>query len=995
MLNVIDYYEYSKLAAAAYTKLSALDGRAIAVAANGQERLPEALAIQTFVSSADNNSNPWTVPTGGYHGNDASGFAATLFQRGAEKVLAIRGTEPNSIFDAYTDLLKADLQELGEYGMAISQTVSLYNYIQCLMAPSAKSDVVQLQIHTGLIAPTPAERSGDYVTAPGVPPKFIWVTKTYTGQGLGELIKYGDNLTLTGHSLGGHLAAIGARLFPTLFTHGAVTFNAPGYDPLVGISNLFPNVPMPTSGKQLTDEFINTLFAPYLEETPASSFAGRVITIESEDAIPGDDFDGVSGNGTGTSFGPEKYITTEKVSHDIGHLMDGLAIQALMIRMNNALDASQTGQIVEAASASSGESYEILLDKLTRAITGQTVTVQRTEPSSSTDGGTIEARRDYYTKFVDLEKKVKANPNLHFESLLGKSPEAVVNLARFGDIDALAYRYALKELNPFAVLGADYGLHNQNGELNLAKDGGEITEQYLADRAQFLTGDLEANTDDTGTGKALRTDVFTTDLAWFEDEASGLSLQESNPLGVGSTTTRYTFGDSNNDTLNGADAADHLYGGAGSDTLTGGAGDDYLEGNAGNDSLTGGRGSDTLIGGAGLDTYTVNDGDGWDTLEDSDGQGAVYYGGVPLSGGDAVGDSGLVWQKKDGNGQVQFTYILTDWTENGQTTKRLSIQGPDGGVFIRDWRPDKNLGITLPGAPTTAPPTVTTLVGGASASYLNDWGSYSNFTAPNQSGPIQYPTMQAGAGNAYIDGNYASTVKGGAGNAWIVGRAPDNALSTGPQTLQGGQGDTFISTGSAEGTFIGGAGNTLIDARYYRSFQSDYAWNAIGSAFKLNLGWQASSTYRMHTAYDLGYFDPGQTPDTGGLDWLGYVDTAELSDGDQIYVAQPGFGTAAITGQDDTGRSYRFDPVNWTLAIDGGTPTAQYEWVAPILAPKKQTLIGGQRDNVLLANDAGNILVGGGGLNVLIGGKGDDRITAGNKNSVKRICNDPQWSLAA
>lgn len=49
MLNVIDYYEYSKLAAAAYTKLSALDGRAIAVAANGQERLPEALAIQMLM----------------------------------------------------------------------------------------------------------------------------------------------------------------------------------------------------------------------------------------------------------------------------------------------------------------------------------------------------------------------------------------------------------------------------------------------------------------------------------------------------------------------------------------------------------------------------------------------------------------------------------------------------------------------------------------------------------------------------------------------------------------------------------------------------------------------------------------------------------------------------------------------------------------------------------------------------------------------------------
>ena len=75
-----------------------------------------------------------------------------------------------------------------------------------------------------------------------------------------------------------------------------------------------------------------------------------------------------------------------------------------------------------------------------------------------------------------------------------------------------------------------------------------------------------------------------------------------------------------------------------------------------------------------------------------------------------------------------------------------------------------------------------------------------------------------------------------------------NTVSTGAQTIQGGQGDTLISTGAAEGTFIGGAGNTLIDARYYRIFTSDYAWNAIGSALKLDFGWQASSTYRTHAA---------------------------------------------------------------------------------------------------------------------------------------------------
>lgn len=252
-----------------------------------------------------------------------------------------------------------------------------------------------------------------------------------------------------------------------------------GSDPIVGISNLY--------SKQLTDELINTLFAPNLDEAPASSFAGRVITIESEDAIPGDDGDGVAGNGTGLPFSTEQYVTTEKVSHDIGHLMDGLTVQALMVRMNNSLTAAQSGKIVEAASASTGESHELLLEKLTHAITGQRITVQRTEPCGfMVDGGSIEARRDYYTKLVSLEKAIKENPSLRFESILEKSSEAIVNLARDGDIDALAYRYALKELNPFAILGADYSIHNGNGELNLAEEGGALTRQYLADRALML-----------------------------------------------------------------------------------------------------------------------------------------------------------------------------------------------------------------------------------------------------------------------------------------------------------------------------------------------------------------------------------------------------------------------------------------------------------------------------------------------------------------------------
>mgnify|MGYP001343542512 CR=1 FL=1 len=62
-------------------------------------------------------------------------------------------------------------------------------------------------------------------------------------------------------------------------------------------------------------------------------------------------------------------------------------------------------------------------------------------------------------------------------------------LAEYAKTD-LAYRYALKELNPFVVFGVDYdAAHNANGELELYNPEtgqGELTEQWIHDRGYFL-----------------------------------------------------------------------------------------------------------------------------------------------------------------------------------------------------------------------------------------------------------------------------------------------------------------------------------------------------------------------------------------------------------------------------------------------------------------------------------------------------------------------------
>lgn len=106
----------------------------------------------------------------------------------------------------------------------------------------------------------------------------IWLEPTSRKDGLGVL-SAADEITVTGHSLGGHLAALALRLFPGLFDQG-VTFNAAGFDP---------------SEDKLTDEFVRLFVQMLPQEKPAPGFASlqTLFTAESESARPGDDFDGI------------------------------------------------------------------------------------------------------------------------------------------------------------------------------------------------------------------------------------------------------------------------------------------------------------------------------------------------------------------------------------------------------------------------------------------------------------------------------------------------------------------------------------------------------------------------------------------------------------------------------------------------------------------------------------------------------------------------------
>ncbi|MDN6870642.1 calcium-binding protein [Aeromonas caviae] len=110
------------------------------------------------------------------------------------------------------------------------------------------------------------------------------------------------------------------------------------------------------------------------------------------------------------------------------------------------------------------------------------------------------------------------------------------------------------------------------------------------------------------------------------------------------------IGGLDNDILIGGAAGDLLYGGGGDDLLIGGVGADTLYGGENNDILDSGDGEsgDILEGGSGYDTYIV---DGGDTIRDMDGKGTILFNGKQLSFA-TKGKGESFW--KDSAGNIYF-----------------------------------------------------------------------------------------------------------------------------------------------------------------------------------------------------------------------------------------------------------------------------------------------------------------------------------------------------
>ena len=485
-------------------------------------------------------------------------------------------------------------------------------------------------------------------------------------------------------------------------------------------------------------------------------------------------------------------------THSLTLITDSLALQILFKEIDPNISTGTITAIVQASSASSastltqnaeGDTLEKALDPLRKIFLGPTPNPQ-TLPSSNAPGsfGNLANRTTFYEGIAAVKTALAGatvtiepfiEPNAQGNAVIRLAPSEV-NAAALENTDrGLAFRYALKALNPFAVIDADYQVlgHASNGALTLfdpATGFGELTEQYLTDRAAFLEAKIELN---------LVNDQTSGDTIHYKDFVGmGYEIPTGSIL---TTDQEFLFGSDDLDPLTGGSKDDHLYGGGGDDVLTGLGGDDYLQGDAGND------------------TYIYNAGDGFDTILDTGGDGSILVDGVTLAGGAQYGDRRV---HRDDNGhlyvQVADKTLLIDgrmlvnnYTPS-ETTGALSLnmaravadvnphtvfpdlvgdlapldgdpthQQPDGAVHA--WT--DALGNLLVGAPS--PNRADTLYDSAGNDRLIGGGGDDHLYATRGGDDV----LDAGAGRDYADGGDGHDVIYG-GADWLFGGLGDDVL---------------------------------------------------------------------------------------------------------------------------------------------------------------------------------------------------------------------------
>jgi len=406
-------------------------------------------------------------------------------------------------------------------------------------------------------------------------------------------------------------------------------------------------------------------------------------------------------------------------------------------------------------------------------------------------------------------KAVSLKPEMPLEELIAKAKSDI------------AYRYALRELNPFVAEGADYTSFNTDGTLDLwtPDNPNGMTEDYIRDRAYMVLLQMRYLKNGLKLARDLVDDLVQGDWDYMDHSRHPFRGDINRPLtfsvdgkGISVDDHRVVFGSNLSD--------DKEYDKV---NLEGGGRDDRIYGLNGHDRLAGKGGSDHLEGGKGHDIYQFSTkDDGIDTIFDSDGDGSLEideenigeqtFSGIAAPESSRAGDVYYSDDKKYRmeNMQNYWQFSVKDSTGNYKALAKLKPRTGDGkwsngdlGITLK-YNPDPNAGLD-PSAfnPYDAGKPVYYYYNAAlSPERVRIHGSDSHssqFTATSFDDVIYtgngelHHVMGAGGNDYIVGGNGREIIYAGTGNRGVVQNDDDTAFGGGnSDIITGGDGNDTL-----------------------------------------------------------------------------------------------------------------------------------------------------------------------------------------------------------
>jgi len=409
------------------------------------------------------------------------------------------------------------------------------------------------------------------------------------------------------------------------------------------------------------------------------------------------------------------------------------------------------------------------------------------------------------------------------------------------------------------------------------------------------------------------------------------------------------------------DTADLMVGSTSADRLIGNAGSDLLLAGNGSDVLEGGEGADTLVGGAGVDTYLYRFGDGRDLMVDRDGRGRLVI--------------------VSGQGVVQSTAFFRDPTTpnqwvNAEGTLVLSggarwkiIAPRDGEIDLGADFTSGQFGVTFSGERLGSNPART--IQGDRAPKDHDLDTPGIQARYDDLGNVIVTTrVQASREDVLNDSAGDDLIRAGGGDDIV------NAFRGGHDSIDAGSGNDRVGGYAGNDTIAGGSGTDLLSGGTGDDALFAGTLTAIGTALAEG-GAQASIDER-------GDWLGGNAGDDIAI---GDARNDLVTAGASADIVQGGGGHDTLYGDHDVARITTAWHVTRSITEDGGVrhyrvALQDIEFTGGASDDGNDALYGGTGDDWLFAGGADDIAEGGAGDDVVFGHGGNDILSGGAGNDI-------------